>query len=196
MSSGADLGDAGYALPAALITMLPGPDTAVVLNTAIKAGRGAAARAAGGIGTGLLIWGVAAAAGLAAALRSSAFLYDTFRLTCAAYLLILAVQALRASRQTTSDPATTGQSSGGRRHVLRRPPARSRPSDSGDRPRSSSASDLAGNDSALRATAATWQTWNYLRVGMFIAVSVALLPIWTNVSHRRPHREWSKGQAA
>lgn len=93
-----------YALPAALITMLPGPDTAMVLMTAVKAGRAAAARAALGVGSGLLIWGAAAALGLAAALRSSAVLYDAFRLICAAYLIFLAVQALRSSRRQESDP--------------------------------------------------------------------------------------------
>ncbi|CAN5839530.1 hypothetical protein BH18ACT7_BH18ACT7_10890 [soil metagenome] len=80
-----------YTVPAALITMLPGPDTAMVLATVVKAGRAAAARAAWGVGTGLLIWGGAAALGLAAALRTSAVLYDVFRFACAAYLLVLAV---------------------------------------------------------------------------------------------------------
>jgi len=88
-----------YAVPAALITMLPGPDTAMVLMTAVRSGRRAAIRAAWGVGTGLLVWGAAAAAGLAAALRSSTGLYDAFRVTCAAYLIVLAVQAFRASRR-------------------------------------------------------------------------------------------------
>ncbi len=91
-----------YTLPAALITMLPGPDTAMVFATAVKAGRAAAARAAWGVGTGLLLWGAMAAAGLAAALSASAVLYDAFRLTCEAYLLVLAVQAFRASRRATT----------------------------------------------------------------------------------------------
>jgi threonine/homoserine/homoserine lactone efflux protein len=99
-----------YALPAALITMLPGPDTAMVLMTAVKAGRAAAARAALGVGSGLLIWGAAAALGLAAALRSSAVLYDAFRLICAAYLIFLAVQALRSSRRPESDPKSESES--------------------------------------------------------------------------------------
>jgi threonine/homoserine/homoserine lactone efflux protein len=89
-----------FALPAALITMLPGPDTAMVLTTALRHGRGAAARAAWGVGTGLLVWGAAAALGLAAALRSSAVAYEVFRWGCVAYLLFLAVQALRASRRS------------------------------------------------------------------------------------------------
>lgn len=93
-----------YALPAVLITMLPGPDTAMVLTTAVKAGQAAAVRAAFGVGTGLLIWGAAAATGLAAALRSSAVLYDGFRLVCAAYLVFLAVQAIRASRRKEPGP--------------------------------------------------------------------------------------------
>ncbi len=101
-----------YAIPAALITMLPGPDTAMVLATAVKAGRRAAVRAAWGVGTGLLVWGAAAAAGLAAALRSSAVVYDGFRLACAAYLVFLAVQALRAARRESpagEDQLTTAR---------------------------------------------------------------------------------------
>lgn len=99
-----------YALPAALITMLPGPDTAMVLATALRAGRAAAARAAWGVGTGLLLWGATAALGLAAALRTSAVLYDAFRYSCAAYLLVLAVQALRASRRIDAEPAAEDDS--------------------------------------------------------------------------------------
>ena len=88
------------AFPAALITMLPGPDTAMVLTTALRHGRRAAARAAWGVGTGLLVWGAAAALGLAAALRSGSVAYEVFRWGCAAYLFSLAVQSLRASRRT------------------------------------------------------------------------------------------------
>lgn len=92
-----------YAVPAALITMLPGPDTAVVLTTAVGVGRAAAVRAALGVGTALLIWGAAAATGLAATLRSSSIVYDAVRLPCAAYLIFLAVQAIRASRRREPD---------------------------------------------------------------------------------------------
>ena len=101
-----------YAVPAALITMLPGPDTAMVLTTGIRSGRAAAVRAAFGVGTGLLLWGAAAAVGLAAALRSSAVLYDAFRLTCAAYLLVLAAQAFRSARRTARDGVRDGVGDG------------------------------------------------------------------------------------
>lgn len=107
-----------YAIPAALITILPGPDTAMVLATALKAGRAAAVRASWGVGTGLLLWGAAAAAGLAAALRSSAMLYDVFRLTCVVYLLVLAGQSLLASRRQTPDTPPIEPRRASRRHRL------------------------------------------------------------------------------
>jgi threonine/homoserine/homoserine lactone efflux protein len=99
-----------YAVPALLITLLPGPDTIMVLSTAVRAGRAAAARAAWGVATGLVIWGAAAALGLAAALRSSAGIYETFRYCCAAYLLLLALQAMQASRRRSKAPAPAPRS--------------------------------------------------------------------------------------
>jgi threonine/homoserine/homoserine lactone efflux protein len=87
-----------YVVPAALITMLPGPDTAMVISTALRAGRGAAARAACGVGTGLLVWGAAAALGIAAALRSCSLAYQMFHWACAVYLLGLGVRAMLAAR--------------------------------------------------------------------------------------------------
>jgi threonine/homoserine/homoserine lactone efflux protein len=87
----------GYALAAALLTMLPGPDTAIVLVTAINAGRAAAVRAALGIGVGLLMWGTAAGLGLAAMLRASAEVYTVFKFACAAYLLWLGFNAIRSA---------------------------------------------------------------------------------------------------
>jgi threonine/homoserine/homoserine lactone efflux protein len=92
------LGAAGtYALAAALLTMLPGPDTAVVLATAINGGRQAARRAAGGVAVGLLFWAAAASLGVAAVLCASAELFSVFRVACIAYLLWLAFQAIRAT---------------------------------------------------------------------------------------------------
>jgi threonine/homoserine/homoserine lactone efflux protein len=86
-----------YAIAAALLTMLPGPDTAIVLATAINGGRAAAVRAAFGIGVGLLLWGTAAGLGLAALLKASAEVYTVFKFACAAYLLWLAFGAIRTA---------------------------------------------------------------------------------------------------
>jgi len=76
---------------------LPGPDTAIVITTAVRAGRPAAMRAALGIAVGLLLWGAAASVGIAAVLRSSAEVYTIFKIACAAYLVWLAFTALRAA---------------------------------------------------------------------------------------------------
>src|SRR5215216_1510480 len=86
-----------YAVAAGLLTMLPGPDTAVVLATALNGGRRAAVRAAFGIAVGLLFWAGAASLGLAAILRASAELYGVFRIACVAFLLWLAFKAIRAA---------------------------------------------------------------------------------------------------
>ncbi|MDJ0356298.1 LysE family translocator [Paenarthrobacter sp. PH39-S1] len=96
-----------YALAAGLLTILPGPDTAVVLTTALRAGRRPARRAALGIGTGLLIWGLAAALGLSAVLRTTGLVYSVFKYACAAYLAFLAFQCFRAAVRREHGP--TGQ---------------------------------------------------------------------------------------
>jgi threonine/homoserine/homoserine lactone efflux protein len=106
------LGAAGaYALAAGLLTMLPGPDTAVVLATALNGGRRAAARAAVGIAVGLLVWAGAASVGVAAVLRASAEVYFVFRIACIAYLLWLAFGAIRAAvrRTPVAAPAAEGR---------------------------------------------------------------------------------------
>jgi threonine/homoserine/homoserine lactone efflux protein len=96
-----------YAIAAALLTMLPGPDTAIVIATAVNAGRRAAVRAAFGIAVGLLFWGAAASLGVAALLRTSAEVYTVFRIVCVAYLLWLAIGALRSAFRRRVDPAAT-----------------------------------------------------------------------------------------
>jgi threonine/homoserine/homoserine lactone efflux protein len=106
------LGAAGaYALAAGLLTMLPGPDTAVVLATALNGGRRAAARAAVGIAVGLMVWAGAASVGVAAVLRASADLYTVFRVVCIAYLLWLAFGAIRSAvrRSPEVPPSAEGR---------------------------------------------------------------------------------------
>ena len=112
------LGAAGtYALAAAVLTMLPGPDTAVVLATALNGGRLAAARAAGGVAVGLLFWAGAASVGVAAVLRASAELFFVFRIACIAYLLWLAFQAIRAAVRRAPNAAVAEVPVRGRFHL-------------------------------------------------------------------------------
>ncbi|CAL9422159.1 MULTISPECIES: LysE family translocator [unclassified Streptomyces] len=86
----------------AVLTMVPGPDMAVVTRRAVASGWQDGLRTVGGITAGLLVWGVLAVAGLAAVLAASATAYTVVKLAGAAYLVFLGVQALRQSRRDRS----------------------------------------------------------------------------------------------
>ncbi|MEU3891606.1 LysE family translocator [Streptomyces sp. NPDC029041] len=83
----------------AVLTMVPGPDMAVVTKRAVSCGRQDALRTVGGITAGLLIWGVLTVVGLAAVLAASATAYTVVKLAGAAYLLFLGARALLHSRR-------------------------------------------------------------------------------------------------
>ncbi|MFD8522439.1 LysE family translocator [Streptomyces capillispiralis] len=83
----------------AVLTMVPGPDMAVVTRRAVASGWQDGLRTVGGITAGLLVWGVLAVAGLAAVLAASATAYTVVKLAGAVYLVLLGVQALRQSRR-------------------------------------------------------------------------------------------------
>ncbi|PPS88846.1 LysE family translocator [Streptomyces sp. MH60] len=86
----------------AVLTMVPGPDMAVVTKRAVSAGWRDGLRTVGGITAGLLVWGVLTVAGLAAVLSASATAYTVVKLAGAGYLLFLGVQALLQSRSSRS----------------------------------------------------------------------------------------------
>ncbi|WP_037855988.1 LysE family translocator [Streptomyces sp. NRRL S-340] len=89
----------------AVLTMVPGPDMAVVTKRAVASGRQDGLRTVGGITAGLLVWGVLSVAGLAAVLAASATAYTVVRLAGAGYLVLLGVQALLQSRRGRSQAA-------------------------------------------------------------------------------------------
>jgi threonine/homoserine/homoserine lactone efflux protein len=93
---------------AALLTITPGVDTAIVLRTTAIEGRRSAARAALGIALGCLAWGAAVSLGLGAVLRASTLAYTVIKLAGATYLLWLGVRLLARPRRAVSlagDPA-------------------------------------------------------------------------------------------
>jgi threonine/homoserine/homoserine lactone efflux protein len=95
----------------ALLTVVPGPDMAVVTKRAIASGRAEAFRTAAGITTGLLLWGAFAVVGLAAVLAASAEAYFVVKILGAAYLAFLGLQSLWQSRRSaprTAESTTTG----------------------------------------------------------------------------------------
>jgi RhtB (resistance to homoserine/threonine) family protein len=82
---------------AAVVIIMPGPDTALVTKNALLHGRRAALCTTLGIAGGLAIWTVASALGVASLVRASATAFDALKLIGAGYLIWLGVQALRAA---------------------------------------------------------------------------------------------------
>ncbi len=95
--------------------MLPGPDTAVVTKNILVHGRRAGFGTSVGVCTGLFLWTVAAALGVASVLRASHVAFTALRLVGAAYLVWLGVQAFRAARAPASlaDASAVGSTGAG-----------------------------------------------------------------------------------
>jgi threonine/homoserine/homoserine lactone efflux protein len=91
---------------AALLTIAPGPDMALVLRNALRGGRPTVLPTAFGICSGLIVWGAASSLGVAALLAASAQLYAALKLAGAFYLVILGIVALRAALRATSAEGT------------------------------------------------------------------------------------------
>jgi threonine/homoserine/homoserine lactone efflux protein len=98
---------------AALLTITPGADMAMVSRSVLIGGRSEAFATTLGILAGCLVWAIVSAAGVAAVLAASRTAYDALRLVGAAYLVWLGLQSLLAARR--GDYRDTGEE---------RPPAR------------------------------------------------------------------------
>jgi len=83
-----------FTLAAAILTITPGLDTALVLRTAAIEGGRRALMAGLGICAGCLLWGAIAAFGLGSLLAVSTLAYDTLRICAAAYLFYLGAKLL------------------------------------------------------------------------------------------------------
>ncbi|HET7531441.1 MAG TPA: LysE family translocator [Mycobacteriales bacterium] len=89
-----------------VLTLVPGPDVAVVTRVALAHGRAAAIRTSVGVVCGLATWAVLTAAGLAAVLAASATAYAVVKVAGAAYLVALGLVTLaRAGRHHADRPA-------------------------------------------------------------------------------------------
>ena len=102
----------GFALVAALLTILPGPDSALILRSALVQGRKHAYATALGIASGTFVWGAAAALGAAALLAASEFGFMLLKIVGAVYLAYLGITMIVKSfrhRAAASDtPAPVG----------------------------------------------------------------------------------------
>ncbi len=110
MSLGSSL--ASFALVAGLITIVPGLDTAIVIRSAVRNGRGHGFATALGVSCGALTWGAGAAVGIAALLEISAVAYTVVRVAGACYMVWLGsrllVLALRAKAQRREPSGSDG----------------------------------------------------------------------------------------
>jgi threonine/homoserine/homoserine lactone efflux protein len=91
----------GFAVAAALLTITPGLDTALVLRTATVEGPRRAMLAGAGIVAGVLAWGLIAALGLGAVLAVSELAYRIVQLAGAAYLIWLGIGMLRSASRAS-----------------------------------------------------------------------------------------------
>jgi RhtB (resistance to homoserine/threonine) family protein len=108
---------------AALLTITPGADMAMVSRSVLSGGRREAFATTLGILAGCLVWAIVSAAGVAAVLAASRTAYDALRLAGAAYLVWLGVQSLLAARRgdyrdTGEEPSRERRSSAFRQGLL------------------------------------------------------------------------------
>jgi threonine/homoserine/homoserine lactone efflux protein len=86
-----------FAVVAALVTITPGLDTALVLRSALSDGRRNAFATALVINTGVLVWAVGAAVGASALLTASRTAFRALQLVGAAYIVIVGLKMLKNS---------------------------------------------------------------------------------------------------
>ena len=89
---------------AALLTILPGPATALVVQSAFQGGRAEALRTTAGNSLGILVWALFAAFGLAAVVAASGEAFTLMKLACGAALVYLGAQAIWRSRHNHERP--------------------------------------------------------------------------------------------
>jgi threonine/homoserine/homoserine lactone efflux protein len=100
---------AAFAAVAALIVVVPGPDMALVLRNGVAYGRRGAVATALGVNTGLLVWALAAALGIAAVLHASGTAFTALKLAGAVYLVWLGLRALLDAWRADADGPRAGR---------------------------------------------------------------------------------------
>ena len=95
-----------FAVVAALMTITPGLDTALVIRTGAREGRRSAVAATLGIASGIFVWAIVAAVGISALLLASTTAYTVVKIAGAIYMVWLGVGMIRSAvRRKREEPA-------------------------------------------------------------------------------------------
>lgn len=92
-----------FVLVSVALTAIPGPDSLLVVRSGLR-GRGAATAVGAGSAVAALVWGVAAAFGVAVILERSALAFTVVKFAGAAYLTVLGVRTLWSARRSAAAP--------------------------------------------------------------------------------------------
>ena len=106
----------GFAGIALLVSVTPGPATALVVRSAATGGRREAMLTTLGNSTGILMWALASVLGISALVAASEAAFVALKVVGAAVLVWLGVQALRGrgAERDAADPARAARSAYGR----------------------------------------------------------------------------------
>ena len=110
-----------FLVVSAVLIVVPGQDTALMIRNTVVGGRPAGLSTAGGVATAQVVWTAATAAGLAALLVAWRPAFDALRVLGAAYLLFLGARMLRDAFRARSHGA--GAACDRRAHAAPRLPA-------------------------------------------------------------------------
>jgi RhtB (resistance to homoserine/threonine) family protein len=92
----------------AMITVTPGPDSALVLRNTIASGSRHGVLTALGCSSGLFVWGIVSALGLATVVSASSSLFAAIRVIGGIYLTWLGVRMIWSKRKSAERVATAG----------------------------------------------------------------------------------------
>jgi threonine/homoserine/homoserine lactone efflux protein len=96
-----------FLLVALVVTLTPGPGTAMILRIAARDGRRAALGAVAGNSAGILVWAGLSALGVSSLILASRVAYDVLRIGGATVLVVLGLRSLlRRHRDDEAEPAT------------------------------------------------------------------------------------------
>lgn len=109
-----------FLLVALVVTLTPGPATALVLRVAARDGRRAALGTVAGNSTGVLLWASLSALGVSSLILASEIAYDVLRITGAIVLVALGLRSLlrRGEDATDGTPLVAPRLSGWRLGLL------------------------------------------------------------------------------